>query len=65
MGGLQIFDLLTDAYVGGWVGGFVKIRGLRNIWTTPENIIVSYLHVNMKQCGTSRFEPHKNPKNGQ
>ena len=27
--------MLTDAYVGGLVGGFVKIRCLRNIWTAP------------------------------
>ena len=28
--------MLTDAYVGWWVGGFGKIRCLRNIWTAPK-----------------------------
>ena len=40
MGGwVRIFELLTDAYVGGWVGGYGEIPCLRNMWMTPKTYL--------------------------
>ena len=35
VGGLEFFELLTNAYVGGGLGGYGRIPCLRNMWMTP------------------------------